>query len=102
MKEYWNNLSSSQKTKLILKLVLGLLAFIFAVRNWQMTQVVLVFFKMQLPLTLIIILCVAIGFALASLFDYKKFRLKDKEIKELKTKVESLLNIKSEDKTKIE
>jgi uncharacterized integral membrane protein len=87
MKEYWNDLSSAQKTKLVLKIILGLLAVIFAVRNWEMTEVVLVFFKMKLPLTIIIILCVFIGFALASIFDYRKFRLKNKEIDELKTKI---------------
>ncbi len=98
MKEYWNDLSSSQKTKLIFKLILGLFALIFAIRNWQNTEVVLVFFKMQLPLTIIIVLCVAVGFALASLFDYKKFRVKNKEIEELKIKFENLLKSKPEDK----
>lgn len=87
MKEYWNDLNSGQKTKLILKITLGILALIFAIRNWQSTSVVLVFFKMNLPLTVIIVLCLAIGFALASIFDYRKFKAKNKEISELKSKV---------------
>jgi uncharacterized integral membrane protein len=94
MKEYWNDLTASQKTKLILKIILGLLAIIFAVRNWQSTPVVLVFFKMNLPLTIIIVLCLGIGFALASVFDYRKFKIKNKEITELKSRIANLTAIK--------
>lgn len=90
MKEYWNDLSSSQKTKLIIKILLGILVLIFAIRNWQSTPVVLVFFKMNLPLTIIIVLCIAIGFAAASVFDYRKFKAKNKEISELKSKIVNL------------
>ena len=95
MKEYWLDMSSSQKIKLIFKIILGLFALIFAVRNWQLTEVVLVFFKMKLPLTIIIVLCVAVGFALASLFDYRKFKLKNKEIDELKLKITNLILTKT-------
>lgn len=87
MKEYWSGLTSSQKTKLILKVVIGLFALIFAIRNWQSVQVILVFFKMELPLTLIIVLCIAVGFVTSSLFDHRKFKLKNKEIAELKAKL---------------
>jgi uncharacterized integral membrane protein len=87
MKEYWNDLTSGQKTKLILKILLGILAFIFAIRNWQSTPVVLLFFEMNLPLTIIIALCLAIGFAVASVFDYRKFKAKNKEISLLKSKI---------------
>jgi len=90
MKEYWNDLSSAQKIKLVLRIILGLLALIFAVQNWQMTEVVLVFYKIPLPLTIIIVLCVTVGFALASIFDYRKFKLKNKEIEDLKTKITNL------------
>ncbi len=87
MKEYWNDLSGGQKAKLILKIIIGLFAVIFAVRNWQSVDVILVFFKMKMPLTLIIMLCIGIGFATSSIFDYKKFKKKNSEIAELKAKL---------------
>ncbi|MFA7273463.1 MAG: LapA family protein [Crocinitomicaceae bacterium] len=98
MKEYWTDLTSGQKTKLVLKIVLGLFALIFAVRNWQSTEVVLIFFKVNMPLTVLILACLAIGFALASLFDYRKFKAKDKEITDLKEKMKTLLNPSNEEK----
>lgn len=90
MKEYWNNLSTGKKIRLIINVLLGLFAMIFAIRNWQSTEVILVFIKMKLPLTLIILLCLAIGFGLASLFDYKKFKKRDKEISQLKERITQL------------
>jgi uncharacterized integral membrane protein len=96
MNEYWNNLTSGQKSKLVMKVMIGLLAFIFAIRNWQSVPVILVFFKTQIPLTLVIILCVGIGFAVSSLFDHRKFKAKDKEITDLKTKIASMIEVKKE------
>jgi|TARA_R110000737_G_scaffold17480_2_gene35189 uncharacterized integral membrane protein len=90
MKEYWNDLTSGEKTKLILKIILGILVLIFAIRNWQSTPVKMVFFEMNLPLTIIIVLCLGIGFALASVFDYRKFKIKNKEITDLKSKIANL------------
>ncbi len=87
MKEYWNDLTNGQKTKLILKIVLVILALIFAIRNWQSVNVHFVFFSSQIPITLIIVLSGAIGFGMASIFDYRKFKVKNKEITELKTKL---------------
>jgi uncharacterized integral membrane protein len=98
MKEYWTDLTSGQKTKLVLKIILGLFALIFAVRNWQSTEVVLIFFKVNMPLTVLILASLAIGFALASLFDYRKLKAKDKAISELKEQMKTLLNPTIEDK----
>ncbi len=96
MKEYWNNLNATQKTKLVLKILVGLLALIFAIRNWQSVEVILVFFSMKIPLTLVILMCVGIGFALASVFDYRKFRAKNKERLELKQKLMPPSEVKNE------
>ncbi len=87
MKEYWNDLSGGQKTKLILKIILGIFALTFVLRNWQSVTVIPVFFKIQMPLTLVILLSIGIGFALSSIFDYKKFKIKNKEIADLKAKL---------------
>ena len=87
MKEYWNNLSTGKKIRLIITMVLVICAIIFAARNWRDTEVIMVFFRMKMPLTLIIVLSGAIGFATASLFDYRKFRKRDAEIKRLNEKL---------------
>lgn len=96
MKDYWKSLSTGRKIRLVANIVLGILALIFAIRNWQSTEVILVFIKMKLPLTLIILVCLAIGFGLASLFDYKKFKKKDQEISGLKSRIEQLLKDKGD------
>ncbi len=87
MIEYWNELSTGQKTKLILKIVVGILALLFAVQNWQSVSFSLVFFRFNIPGTVLILICIGIGFGLASIFDYKKFKVKNKEITELKSKL---------------
>lgn len=93
MKDYWNGLTSGQKIKLVLTVVLGLFGLIFAVRNWQETEVILVFFKAKMPLTMIILLSAIVGFAFASVFDYRKFKKKDAEIKTLKSELTNLKKI---------
>lgn len=87
MKEYWQNLSTGRKIKLIVTIALSLCAIIFAARNWRETEVILVFLKVRMPLTLVIVLSAAIGFAIASLFDYRKFKARDAEIKRLNNKL---------------
>jgi uncharacterized membrane protein affecting hemolysin expression len=44
----------------------------------------LIFAKVSMPLTVLIVLCFAIGLILSSIFDYRRFKKKDKEIQELK------------------
>lgn len=88
MKEYWNDLSLSRKIRLIFTILIGICAIIFAARNWKDTEVILVFLKIQMPLTLVIVLSSAIGFAIASLFDYRKFKVRDQEIIRLKKELE--------------
>jgi uncharacterized integral membrane protein len=96
MIEYWKDLSGGQKTKLVLKIVLGIFAFIFVLRNWQSVEVIPVFFKVQMPLTLVILFSIIVGFALASIFDYKKFKVKNEEIKSLKAKLTAIEAPKAE------
>jgi len=88
MKEYWSNLSGGRKVRLIIIILVGICAVIFAARNWKDTEVILVFLKIQMPLTLVIVLSSAIGFAIASLFDYRKFKTRDQEIARLKKEIE--------------
>lgn len=90
LKAYWENLTTMGKVKFVSKIILGIIAFLFAVFNWQSTELHLVFLKLELPLTILILICVAIGFVLSSVFDYKRFKKKDEEIASLKKELESL------------
>ena len=94
MKEYWNELTAGQKIKHSISAIAGILVIIFAILNWESTEVHLLFTVVSIPKILLIIVSLAGGFGLATLFDYRKFRKKDREIKSLR----SQLNLpKSED-----
>ena len=88
MKEWWDGLNSQQKIKYIVSAVAGLLVLIFAIVNWKSTNVNLLVTTVRIPVTLLIILSLAGGFGLATLFDYRKFKKKDKEIKSLKNQLQ--------------
>ena len=87
MKEYWQDQPLSKKIRIIFIVLLVIIALIFVVRNWQPVEVIFVFFRMHIPLTLIILISGIIGFAIGSLFDYKKFKQRDIEIKRLTQKL---------------
>lgn len=91
MKEYWNNLSTAKKIRLIVTALLVICALTFALQNWTETEVRLVFFRISMPLTLVILFSGIIGFAFASIFDYRKFKKRDAEIKKLNDEKMSLL-----------
>jgi len=97
MKDYWQDLTTGQKIKLVVTILLIIISLIFVVRNWQPTEVFFVFFSMYIPLTLIILVSGGIGFAAASLFRLKKDKKFKDEIKILNTK----LNIHEAQKVKI-
>ena len=96
MKDYWNSISTGKKIRLIFILFLVLLGLIFAIRNWQSTEVILVFYKVELPLTLIITISGIIGYAISALFEFRKFMKKDKEIADLKEKIKNLMKDKGD------
>ena len=87
MKEYWNELKRAQKIKYIISAIAGILVILFAILNWKSTDVHLLITKVRIPKTLLIVMSLAGGFGLATLFDYRKFKKKDKEIKALKEQV---------------
>jgi len=90
MKEYWGNLTTGQKAKYIGFGILGILVLLFAIFNWQSTELHFVFLKINIPLTLLILICMLGGYAFSALMDYKKFRVKDKEIEALKKEIADL------------
>lgn len=88
MKEYWSNLTTGQKTKYIISFLVVVFVVIFAVQNWGRTEVNFVFFSVNIPKTLLIIISLAGGYGLSTLFDYRKFKKKDKEIRLLQEQLE--------------
>lgn len=88
MKEWWDGLKNQQKVKYIISAIAGILVLIFAIVNWKSVNVSLLITTVRIPITLLIVLSLAGGFGLATLFDYRKFKKKDKEIKSLKSQID--------------
>lgn len=90
MKDYWNSLSVIGKTKLVVAILVGLLTLTFAIQNWKSVEVKHVIGSSTIPLTILILVSIAAGFLMATIFDYRKFKKKDAEIKDLKAKLEAM------------
>jgi len=88
LKEFWNELSYQEKIKYIALTVAGLIVLLFAIFNWQSTVLHLIFGKVEVPLTILILVSMLGGYAFAGLSNFKKHRKKDKEIKSLKKKIQ--------------
>lgn len=83
MLDYWKGLTGFNKIKFIFSLFLGVVGVVFATLNWNSQEVHLIFTKKTIPLTLVIIFSIIVGYAIAAILNYRKFRLKDKEIETL-------------------
>lgn len=90
MVEYWHSLSTVNKIKFVLSILLGIVGVVFATLNWKEQEVHLLVTRAQMPLTLLIIFSIVVGYALSFVFSYKKFREKDREIEALKREIEQL------------
>lgn len=90
MKEYWNKLSFVQKANHIFWAVIGLLILIFALLNWQLIELNLIFGKLEIPVTILILVSMFGGYGYAKIFGFIKSRKKDKEISYLKGEVAAL------------
>ena len=90
LKEYWESLTGAQKFKFVLKIVLLLLGILFAVFNWQSVQLHLVFGKLHVPLTVMIVVCFSVGLITSSIFDYRRFMKKDREIEKMQKEIAHL------------
>lgn len=84
MKEYWNKLSLGEKVKLIFYAVVGLLILIFALLNWKVFNLNLIFGKVEVPVTILILISMFGGYAYAKIYGWMKSRTKDNEISYLK------------------
>jgi uncharacterized integral membrane protein len=90
MAEYWHSLSTVNKIKFVLSILLGILGVVFATLNWTEQEVHLLVTKAKMPLTLLIIFSIVVGYALSFVFSYRKFRTKDREIEALKRELEEM------------
>ena len=90
MGEYWESLTTGKKLKLILTVILCIFVIIFAIVNWEIFAVNFVFFSLDLPVTLLIIICLCIGYLISTLFEYRHYNERMKEITALKAEIERL------------
>ena len=90
MTEYWSSLSLLNKVKFVFSIILGIIGVVFATLNWKEQDVHLLFIQTKMPLTLLIIFSMVVGYAFSFVFSYKKFRAKDQEIEELKKELQDL------------
>lgn len=88
MKEFWLGLTSAQKMKYIVSIIAVILGLIFAIMNWKSIEVHFILTSINIPITMLILLCMGAGYGLATLFDYRKYRAKNKEISSLKAQLE--------------
>lgn len=92
MEDFWKSLTPFNKFKFVLSVILGIIVVIFAVLNWHSEEIHLVFAKKQIPLTLLIIFSVAAGYAISFIFSYRKFKTKDRQIRDLEDQLRDLKN----------
>jgi uncharacterized integral membrane protein len=88
MLDYWKGLTGINKIKFIFSLLIGIVGVVFATLNWNAQEVHLIFTKKTIPLTLVIIFSIIVGYAMAAILNYRKFRLKDKEIENLQKELD--------------
>ncbi|MFN5418126.1 MAG: hypothetical protein ACK5B9_13800 [Flavobacteriia bacterium] len=89
-KEFWLTLTPWRKFKLIMILLLVIYIVIFAIMNWKIQELDFVFFPLKLPMTLLISICLISGYLSSTLFDYRKYKQKEKEINILKEQIAKL------------
>ena len=90
MGEYWGSLSGLKKVKLIATIILSVFVVIFAIVNWQEIEVEFIFFRLKMYVTLLIIICLSLGYLISSLFEYKYYNQKQKEVLALQAELAEL------------
>lgn len=80
MSEYWDNLTAGKKVKIILMVILCIFIITFAIVNWQRSEVNFIFFRVSIPITLLIIICTTIGYLISTLYESRHYNEKVREI----------------------
>lgn len=82
-KSFWSELSTQQKTGYIIVTLVSILLIVFIFQNLHKSPIHFLGIEFQLPVSLLIISSVGVGFGLSFMLSFRKtFRLK-KEIKKL-------------------
>jgi uncharacterized integral membrane protein len=89
LKEYWEFLNTKQRLRLIFTILGAVLLLVFAFQNWVAAPVSLIFVRFDLPITVLIITSLVIGFMGAKIFNYRKLSNLAKEVGELKGQLNS-------------
>jgi uncharacterized integral membrane protein len=90
LKDYWQKLTFTQKLNHIFWGVIGLLIFIFALLNWKVFDLNLIFGKVKVPVTILILVSMFGGYGYAKIFGFMKTRKRDSEISYLKGEISAL------------
>lgn len=90
MGEYWESLSGFNKVKFVATIILSIFVFTFAIVNWKEIEVEFIFFRLKMYITLLIIICLSMGYLISSLFEYKYYNQKQKEVLALKAELDKL------------
>jgi uncharacterized integral membrane protein len=90
LKDYWQKLSFTQKLNHIFWGVVGLLILIFALLNWKVFDLNLIFGKVKVPVTILILVSMFGGYGYAKIFGFMKTRKRDREISYLKGEISAL------------
>jgi uncharacterized integral membrane protein len=90
MKEFWTLMTPWKKFKFILSIILILYILVFAFVNWDEQEINFIFFKIKISITLLILVCLVAGYLTSNIFDYKKYKSKEAEIRTLKNQLEEL------------
>ncbi|MCE2743856.1 MAG: LapA family protein [Fluviicola sp.] len=96
MKEYWESLNTAKRIKLISSIISIILIVIFSFQNWDKSEVNFIFFSLKVPVTLIIFAAMASGYFISSLYNFSYIKRKDKEITDLKSKINALIKDKGD------
>ena len=87
MGEYWESLSGLKKVKLIATVILSVFVVVFAIVNWQEIEVEFIFFRLKIYVTLLIVICISLGYLISSLFEYKYYNKKQREVLALQSEL---------------
>ena len=90
MSEYWESLTVGKKIRLVFVVILSIFILTFAVVNWQESEVNFIFFRLNIPITLLILICATIGYLISTLFEYRHYNEKVKEINLLNEEIKRL------------
>jgi uncharacterized integral membrane protein len=90
MKEYWDTLTVLKKIKFSISIILFIFIILFVFQNWKEENVNMLFFDLNIPLSLVIACSIFIGYTISTFLKNKEIAAKDEIIKRLHIDIEAL------------